>query len=79
MENTDTQFNMEKIKYFLHLPAHVKRTVVSLEKIESAKETLCMPAYVVAGSITAIGGRLNIPDISTIARLYEINESFEFN
>ena len=79
MENTETSFNMEKIKYFLHLPAHVKRIAVILEKTESAKENPFIPAYVVNGSITAIGGRLNIPNINEVPRLYEINESFQFN
>ncbi len=82
MENTETIFNLEsanstfeKIKYYLHLPAHIKGTAAALDNaglkgaVDYGSDS---PAHVVDGSITAIRGRINIPDINVISRLYEV-------
>ena len=70
---------IEKIKYYLHLPAHIKGTAAALDNVSSLKESvydgLCGPAHVVNGSITAVHGRINIPDICKISRLYQIDDS----
>ena len=82
METTETISNLEavnstfeKIKYYLHLPAHIKGTVAALDNA-SFKEAIDngsdSPAHVVDGSITAIRGRVNIPDINVISKLYEV-------
>lgn len=68
---------LEKIKYYLYLPAHIKGTAAALDNVnvkESIDDGYSSPAHVIDGSITAIKGRVNIPDIHTITRLYEINE-----
>ena len=79
METTETKLDLEainstieKISYFSCLPAHIKGTALALNSIVNSG--LDSPAYVVNGSITAINGRINIPDIQTITRLYEISE-----
>lgn len=68
---------IEKIKYYLYLPAHIKGTAKALDSLvlkESGDNGLDNPAHVVNGSITAIKGRINIPDIHKISRLYQIDE-----
>lgn len=68
---------MEKINYYLHLPAHIKGTVTALDNVNLnnyvnyASE---IPAHVIDGSITAINGRINIPDINKISKLYEVEQ-----
>ncbi len=84
METIETKVDLEavnstneKIKYFLHLPAHIKGAVAALDSVnfkESIYDDSGKPAHVVGGSITPINGRINIPDIHKITRLYEINE-----
>ena len=81
METIETNLNIETvnsaIKYYLYLPAHIKGTAAALDNAalkESVDDGLGSPAHVVSGSITTIGGRINIPDICTISRLYEIDE-----
>ena len=83
METTETKIDLEavnstieKISYFSCLPAHIKGITSKLDSLkESVDDGLCTPAHVVNGSITAIRGRINIPDINKISRLYEISES----
>ncbi len=66
---------VEKIKYYLYLPAHIKGAAAALSNVkESVDYVINSPAHVVDGSITAIRGRVNIPDIHKITRLYEITE-----
>ena len=82
METTETTSNLdavnstfEKIKYYLHLPAHIKGTAAALDNAglkEAVDDGSNSPAHVVDGSITAIRGRINIPDINVISRLYEV-------
>ena len=84
METIETKLDLEaidsaneKIKYFLYLPAHIRGAVAALDSVnfkECIYDDFGKPAHVVSGSITAINGRINIPDIHTITRLYEINE-----
>ena len=66
---------VKKIEYYLYLPAHIRGVAASLES-GILKESIDngSPAHVIDGSITAIKGRINIPDIQKITRLYEINE-----
>ena len=69
---------IEKIKYYLHLPAHIRGIAAALDSAnlkESIDDGLNSPAHVVNGSITAVGGRINIPDICKISRLYQIDEA----
>ena len=82
METTETKLDseaidstFEKIKYYSCIPAHIKGTAAALDNAglkESADNGFNAPAHVVNGSITAIHGRINIPDINVISRLYEI-------
>lgn len=73
MENTDTILVMDKVQYFLHLPSHVKRLVMSFECSKLMGENMDIPAHVINGSITAIRGRINIPDINVVSLSPEIN------
>ena len=85
MEEVETNSNIEainaaiaKIKYYSCLPAHIKGGIAALDDLnskESVDNGLNSPAHVVGGSVTAIGGRINIPDIHEITRLYKIDES----
>lgn len=82
METTETICNLEsvnstfeKIKYYLHLPAHIKGTAAVLDNVPlrgTVDYGPNSPAHVVDGSITAIHGRVNIPDINVISKLYEV-------
>lgn len=84
METTEIKLDIEavnstieKIKYFSCLPSHIKGTAAVLDDIgskDSVYDGLCSPAHVINGSITAVHGRINIPDINTITRLYEIDK-----
>ena len=84
METTEIELNLDtvnstidRIKYYSCLPTHLKGRVAILDSVglkESIDDGFGSPAHVVNGSITAICGRINIPDINKISRLYEINE-----
>ena len=68
---------IDRIKYYSCLPAHIKEKAADLDNTglkESIDDGLSSPAHVVNGSITAIFGRINIPDINRITKLYEISE-----
>ncbi len=68
---------MEKVSYYLHLPAHIKGVVTALDNVNLnnyANNANEIPAHVIDGSITAINGRINIPDINRISKLYEVEQ-----
>ena len=82
MDTTETKLDLEtlnatseKIKYYSCIPRHIKGRVSTLDNT-TLKESVndCLPAHVVNGFITAIRGRINIPDINKITRLYTIDE-----
>ena len=73
MEMTKTQYDIEamesalnRIHYFSHLPRHIKGSVTDLDNAFLAYYGTLDPAHVVDGSVTIVGGRVNIPDINSI-------------
>ena len=55
---------LDKVYYYSYLPKHIKGTAVDLENPYSVHIDSTRSAYVVNGSVTIIGGRVNIPDIN---------------
>ena len=84
METTEIKLDIEtvnstieKIRYFLCIPTHIKGTALDLDDASlkpSIYSGFDSPAHVINGSITAVHGRINIPDINKIAKLYVVDE-----
>ena len=55
----------EQVHYYSNLPRHIKASVINLTSNPMAYQN--NPAYVVEGTTTVSGGRLNIPNIWSAA------------